>query len=478
MSNQVDPSDPRASLSYSRAFFISDNEKYTLWNEEGERLTDDEYDYKTDFVAGYAMVKKENQVGVVNDSGKVTVELGKYSSIAAKGGLYLARDGDTNIYSLLTGKGKELLRANKIAVNSYRLSSAFAVAKANDKFYLFDYAGRLIIETEVDDEAGDVKLDNMNDFGAFYYNNKNVIFDVRSGNIVASFEGPRYVLEETTDNRKKILLKNDEDNTKYKIIAGGKIRDLDQTKYYAFTMLDDLIGYDNYSEIALLNDDYQVVKRVNAFLTLKDYNNFAMVNEDGDVEIYHDGKSIKTFTNNPGLVSGILYEKYYAISDDGNFYFYNLDGSIAINHNFKDIRTLFDKNHLAIVSDEKNEYYLINSSGNRVSDETAQQIDAREGGYELKNSDSKYAIGNKKGERITEYKYVSISRQNTAVARNIWTGYTDERKYDVIDADNNTIILNDVQAKDFYSNYFTVEDDEEKTQYYTYGGKLFYTSAE
>ena len=114
----------------------------------------------------------------------------------------------------------------------------------------------------------------------------------------------------------------------------------------------------------------------------------------------------------------------------------------------------------------------------RVSDETVQQIKAKEGGYEFKNSDSKFAIGNKKGERITEYRYVSVSRQNTAVARNIWAGYTDERKYDVIDADNNTIILNDVQAKDFYSNYFTVEDDEEKTQYYTYEGKLFYTSVE
>ena len=45
LSGGQDSSDPKANLSYSKAFFIYDDGKYTLWNNEGKRLTEDDYDY-------------------------------------------------------------------------------------------------------------------------------------------------------------------------------------------------------------------------------------------------------------------------------------------------------------------------------------------------------------------------------------------------------------------------------------------------
>ena len=56
-----DPSDVTAKLSYTNSFFISDD-GYTLWNAEGKRLTEDKYDAASDFVGGYAYVKKATRL--------------------------------------------------------------------------------------------------------------------------------------------------------------------------------------------------------------------------------------------------------------------------------------------------------------------------------------------------------------------------------------------------------------------------------
>ena len=74
------------------------------------------------------------------------------------------------------------------------------------------------------------------------------------------------------------------------------------------------------------------------------------------------------------------------------------------------------------------------------------------------------------------YKYNSLYYRSAAVDSNIWTGRTDTDKYDVIDVDNKKVILTDVNAQNFYTNYFTVKNSDKKTEYYTYDGELFFTS--
>lgn len=113
--NQTDPTNPKANLTYSKAFFVSNDGKYTLWNNEGKRLTEDEYSYKSDFIGGHAYAKKGDQVGVIDENGQATIEFGKFSSISQKGGLFLAQDGNTKTYYFLTGAGKELLHGEQIA---------------------------------------------------------------------------------------------------------------------------------------------------------------------------------------------------------------------------------------------------------------------------------------------------------------------------------------------------------------------------
>lgn len=472
--NETDPADPTANLNYSASFFINDNGKYTLWNADGQRLTEDEYSYPSDFIAGYAMVKKDDQYGIIKENGQMSVAFGKYGDITARGGLYLAQDGNTKEYSLLTGSGKELERGADLKISAPSYSSGFAIVESPEQIKVYNYEGKLIISAEKTDNAEESKYTNSHDFGLFYYDSYNTIFDARDGKILAEFEGPRYEFDSITDDRKMILLQ-ESDNDNYKLIANDRVYDLNETKYYGLTDLDDVIGFDNYSELALLDDDYRVVRRVSTYIALKDANNYAAKGENGNVEIYYKGEKIKEFGDDSSVSdSGVLYEDYYAIAEGDKARFYNLDGTVGIDHEYLEIASLFDKNHHAVVSNTENEYYFIDTKGNRIGDAAFKKFRTYEGGYELMNSDGKYAIANKDGKLLTDFKYEDVYYRSNAKPHNIWTGEVSEDKYDIIDVDSGEVLLEDVDTDSFQTNYFTVKSDN-KLEYYTYEGKLFYT---
>ena len=474
--NNLDPSDPRASLSYSKSFFIFDHGKYTLWNADGNRLTEDEYDNHSDFIAGYAYVYKDKQPGIIDENGNVSVEFGKYGSITAKGGLYLAQDGNTKTYQVLTGNGSVIQEGEDLEISTSNSSSPFAVIESKEKVNVYTCNGNLITSIDVTNDKESVKLSSSNDFGSFHYGNQNVIFDARNNNTLATFEDDSsYRFDSVSDDRSIIILEKYNDSDKYKLLANGQLYDLDELKYYSITMNNNVIGYDNYSELALLNNDYKIERRVSTYLDLKDTNNFAYRNKDRAVEIWQNGEKIKTIDNADIAANGILFENYYAIEEGDKANFYNLDGSVAFNHDFKDIYSLFDENHHAIVSDEENKYYLIDTSGNQVGDYTARHISSRDGGYEFRNDEGNYAVADETLSWISDYKYESLYHRSTAVGRNLWTGRLENDNYDLIDVENHKNIVEDINIQSVYENYFTAKNDDGVLEYYTLDGKHFYT---
>ena len=475
-----DPSDPKNALSYSSAFSIQDDGKYTIWNKSGEKVSEEEYDYVSSFIAGYAYARKDTQVGVIRDNGSVAIEFGRYGELTQRGGLYLAKDGNTKKSFVLTGDGRVLLEGDTISLRTSYSSSVFALAETPDKIYAFNHDGKTLAEMDVKEDASSARLDSSNDFGAVYYNKRNVIFDTRTGDILADFEGNRYTIDEVSNNRSKVLLENSEDSKNYKLIANGRIYDLDETKYYSFTALNDMVGYDNYSEIALLDNDFKVVRKVSSYVIIKDCNNFATETNDDKVEIYRNGEVIKTFEDDASSLSGVMYEDYYAIGSNGKWKFYTLDGNEAFGgKEWDDIDTLFDRHHHAVVAEEEGKYYLIDAGGNRIGDgeTTYRRIYANKGGYEVRNTDAEYSILDKNGKPLENAKwYDSVSYRTNPVDHNIWTGKNDYSDFDVIDVDTGKVLLEHANTQTFYANYFTVKNDDNKLEYYTYEGKLFFTA--
>jgi len=473
----VTPDDPKAKLSYSPSFFIEDGGKYTLWNNEGKRLTADTYDYKSDFIADHACVRKGDTYAIIRDDGQLTVPFGKYGYIEARGGLFLAQDGNTRQYHLLTGAGKDLMTGSELSLTSASSSSAFALVESEQAYDLFTFSGAHLGNFQKVSDAEDPELDSGADFGLFYYNNLNLVFDVRESKVLASIADSLYEIDDVTEDRSQILLQNDSDESKYKLVtSSGLLYDLNECKNYAFTVLNYLIGYESYDEVAILNPDYTVKTRVGAYLALKDHLNYAVQNEDGNVDVVRDNHIVKTFDKDASLESGVLYDDLYAITNDGKTMFYNLDGSVAINHEYAAVWSLFDKFHHAAVADEEDAYYLIDTKGNRLTAGTFKRIYTEDGGYELKTADNKYAIANTNGEQLTDAKYESTYYRSSAIDHNIWTGKNSSDDYDVIDATNKKILLEHVNIGSFYANYFTVKNSDGKYAYYTYAGQLFYTS--
>ena len=479
-SRRPDQSDPTAKLDYSQSFFVYSDGNYTLWNEDGKRLTEDEYQNHSDFLGGYAVVRKDDAYGIIDESGRMSVDFGEYESIRANGGLFVANDANLGEQLLITGSGKILEKGSDLGSYAPTTTAGFVVIKTDDKVKAYNYNGSLMMETErlgekEDNESGAFAL---HDFGTVYYGGKNWVFDVRDGKLLASFEGKKYSLDSNSEDRSLILLDEYENGEDYKLIANGKLYDLNETKNYGLTDDNQVIGYDNYDELALLDDDYKVARRVTTYVQLKDANNYAEEKEDGGVTVYRNGQAVKEFGENAEIpVSGLAYSDYYAVSEDDKITFYNLDGTVAFNKQFEDIDTLSNRNHHSIVSEDGDNYYIMDTNGNRVGDVTAYDITYSKGGYKAEDEDGKYAILDKNGNKVTDFEYTDLYYRSIAEPHNLWTATREDESVDVIDANSKKVLLEGVKIDSFRRNYFTIEKDNGDIEYYTLDGRLFYVDA-
>lgn len=477
-----DTADPKSKLSYSNSFFISDDGKYTLWNRYGARVTQDEYDGKSDFVAGCASVQKEGQSAIVRENGTLAVDYGRYGEITARGGVYLAKDGNTKLYSVITCDGKILMQGQDLKITSYG-NNGFALIESEASFDLFTWSGKRLTSLAKAEGVSEPVLDGAEDFGTLYYNGQNFIFDARKSQIIAAFEGAQYEIDDISEDRSQVLLEGDDENiqVRHKIIRNGVLYDLTDTDNYGFVNNSYLIGYNDFDAVALLDNNYKLVKYVGTYLALKDINNYAVLNDEDEenpkAEIVVNNNVVATFDKEPYVASGVLRDDFYVIRNDGKFRFYNLNGTPAFDgKEYAAVWGVFDEYHHVPVADAEDEYYLIDTQGKRLHDGTFKRIYQEKGGYELKSSDDKYGIMTRDGTIASEAKYTSVYYRSSAIDHDIWTGRNSYNDYDVYDLTAGKIILQNANVQSFYAHYFTVTNSDKKTEYYTYDGTLFYTT--
>ena len=474
-----DYNNPKASPLYTNAFFVYDNGKYTLWNSDGKRLTDDEYDDKSAFVGGYAYVRKGGEYALINDMGRTTVDFGHISITNNYGaGLYVAIDNNGTRH-LMLGSGRILLSDEDIQLDLPSASSTFAVALCDGYYYVYNYAGVLMAQLEMVDDAV-MRYSSSDDFGLVFYNNWNLVFDNRAGKQIAMFEGDRYSIDSVSDDRSVVLLEEYDNSKDYKVISRGDLYDLNETSNYGFVRdTDVVIGYDSYDAVSLLDKNYKVEKTVSSGLAFKDNNNYAMVNDDDRVEIRYHGDTVRIFDEKSELVSGVvLYDDLYAVKSGEKYSFYHLDGSFAFG-DYQDISSLFDKHHHAIVSDDGESYYMIGSTGNRVNDFSFKRAYSYNKSYVVYDENDMRAILTENGFPVTGFDYEEAYNRSVAVDHEIWSLKRDTNNYDVIDvtaSKEKRFLVSGVDIYNFYANYFTVKNSNGGYDYYTYKGVLFFTA--
>ena len=470
------PNDPKASPAYTQAFFIYDNNKYTLWNASGERLTEDEYDSKSTFIGGYAYVRKGGEYALISDRGKTTVECGQISEMVDDGGgLYLVK-GNDGAYRVLLGDGRVLATGEELGLKTSSSATAtFAAVRVGDNYAFYNYAGVLMAQYAGDAED-ELYLSGYDDFGYAYCDGFNIVFDNRTGKELASWEGKRYSFEDVSDDRQTILLSEYEDDEDYRLIANGKLYELNEMKYYGMVRNTNIVvGYDDYEQIAFLDKDYKVTKRLGADLAIKDLDNYAVMNDDGEVEVYYRGQLAKKFSEDADLASGVLtYDDFYVIEDAGKTGIYRLDGSLAFGE-YKDVKSVYDRNHHVAVSEDGDNYYLIDSNGKRIGEKTFTKIYSYEKSYLVVDADGKRAILAPNGEMVADFIYKEAYHESTP-DHEIWSLKLDSGKSDVIDVATGQVVAREVSAGSFYNNYFTVKREDGGYDYLTYAGAVFYSS--
>ena len=216
-----------------------------------------------------------------------------------------------------------------------------------------------------------------------------------------------------------------------------------------------------------------------------DANNYAVLAEKGTdgVSFYKNGKLVKSvpcmrFINESKAKGGyyILYPYSKSCTTESGYAYYNADGEKAFDKSFK-YANLFDNNNRAVVKTENNKVYLINTKGEKISEEydsITTPITTRfmESKYYIVKSDSKVGLIDLDGKVVFETKYSRITYTSTK-NNYIVSLSLDDSNHSVYDLKNNKELAKSSENPDGKENYFRVKNNN-VNQYYTYSGKLIY----
>jgi hypothetical protein len=480
----------RSQQEVADAFFIKDGSKYALFSKDGKKLTNFDFTYAGNIINGTAVVEKDDEKGIIKSNGKMAVNFGKYKYISSSHGLYTARDEKYHEY-LLDSNGKVIADLEDSKIMSFITDDNYTILfdKKNEKYKVLDVNGKAVITFDAtDDEDEEPTVNSEDGYLSVHYDNKNYIIDLLSGKKLLEFNAKEhYCVNIVSKDGKKMTLNScvksyeSQDKVKYKFIADGKLYDLsDKCDKITFYSDKDFVCIKDYKEY-LIDSSYNVGIQIDG-AAYKDNDHYAKAHGgafDG-IDFYNKDKVVKTvecrkISDDGYVASGIyLLTTYYSRTcgtDSGSYDFYNEKGEKVFDKTFARAKN-FDKNSIAIVSEDKENYYLIDTKGTKLSKDY-DEIITRNNYYETRKNNLEGAIGTD-GKLIVDAKYTDI-----------WESQYNGNNYLVFNENNKKYILYSLDKKkevttfdakpSFNSDYIYVNKDG-KTEYYTYEGKKFYTT--
>lgn len=469
----------------STSFFIEDkNEKYALFNEDGKQLTDFIFSYASKFRYGTAIVEKNDAYGIINENGKMTVDFGKYEYIDFDGGMYYVSREDNQKF-LINGSDKVLYELNDRFFPHSSTSYKYLLLEdiKNKSYKIINYQGETVFSL---DKVSNVKaypdLSLAGEYLSIFYNNKIHIINFNTKKEVMSFDSDTcYSIDYVIDNGKIIAMETCSDaytsDLYYKIIKDGKVYDLkDKCDYLTHSnnnficskqlkehLLDKNfnVGIETYLKAYVDNDTYAA--------TAKNYES---------VNFYNDGKvknvECRKLSETGYMVNGLYVlttQNYESCSNVEPYLYeyYKANGEKAFDKSFK-YADAFNDEGTAIVSEDKENYYIIDSNGKKVSQDYS---DISRNVYTNRNyfivtKNDKEGLIDLNGNVIVECEYEKIELKEKNA---IFT--TAESKYIAYDLNTKKEIMTTNTKPVFWDHYIVIPKDD-TLQYYTYKNKLFY----
>jgi len=481
-------------INATTSFFLQDaDSKYALFNEDGKQLTEFIYTYAGSFVNGTTKVKVDDQEGIINTSGKMTVPLGKYKYITQEGGLYSVSEDTEESYNkyLIDGSGKILYDLDDVDVDSFIGVDTFLILDFDEenKYTVINYQGKELVSFPKvdDDEVEDPSTNEEDGHISIFYNNKNWIFNANTGKQLASFDSElHYCVNNVSDDEKIITLNScvswfqSQDKTYYKFIKDGKLYDKTNECDKVTLNSGNLFCHKEYDEYLLDSNLNVGIKTYGkAYSNAKDSYVMESTTEDYAVEFYQNGKITKSVSCRDLKETGYTKSDIYILNthfnkacgtESGTNEYYKANGEKLVDKSFSRAEP-FDSNDLAKVSEDKTNYYMIDKTGKQIGN-TYSNISSW-GGYYIITSNNLKGIMNKEGKEIIPPTYSKVE-VSTHKERAFAVLKTDDNKYIVYDLDKNKeMFKTDSYPGMNYEHYITTTSNG-KTQYYTYDGKMFY----
>ena len=479
----------KAKESYSDAFFIKEGNNYAVFNNDGKRLTDFIFTSiggSSSFKNNSSLVKKGDEYGVVGSNGKMIIDFGKYKSIYEYSGLYKANDNDGNSY-LLDSKGKVLYDLKNKSLSTYYGVSSYMILQDNEakKYILLNSDGKALLTLNQKEGVDSPTTNEEEGYITIFYNNKNYILDSNTGKKVSEFDSDvHYCVNNVVDDGKIITLNScvglfqSQEETKYKFIKDGKLYDLSDKC--------EKVHY-NSGNLVCTNDgkQYLLDSKLNVSIAIgsvayTDGDNYIKL-KDGSfngVDFYVNGSVVKNVACRGISEYGYMSSGYYILSTyystscgttSGTYEYYNAKGENAFGKSFGRVNK-FDANGLASVSEDKKIFYLIDTTGKKVSEEyNSIYLDSE---YYIITKDNLKGILDNKGKQVIEPIYTSadvFEEQGVKYAKLT----TSDSKYIIYNLSKGKEIITLDSNPSTNANYIYITKDGKKV-YYTYTGKEFY----
>lgn len=471
----------------STSFFIEDkNEKNALFNEDGKQLTDFIFSYASEFINGTAIVKKNDAYGIINENGKMTVDFEKYKYISSDGGMYYVRKEDNQEF-LINGSGKVLYELNdNIFLHTYVVQNKYLMLEdTENKFYkIINYKGETVFSLN---KVSNVKTypdpSLVGRYLSIFYNNKIHIINFNTKKEVMSFDSDKcYNINYVVDNGKIIAMEackitsNSESN--YKIIKDGKVIDLkDKCDYLTYSNNNFICSKQLQEHLLDKNFNVGIATYLKAYVDSDTY--AAKAENYESVNFYNDGKVIKNVECRDLSETGYMVNGLYVLSTHNYescsnvepylYEYYKANGEKAFDKSFK-YAYAFNEEGTAIVSEDKENYYLIDLNGKKVSQDysnISRNVYTNRNYFIVTKNDKKGLI-DLNGNVIVECEYEKIElKEKNAILQ------PTESKYIAYDLNTKKEIMTTNTKPVFWDHYIVISKDD-TLQYYTYKGKLFY----
>lgn len=458
-----------------------EKDNYSLYNQNGKKLTNDTYKtYKENSNRGYLVSDKDDKYGYLNYEGEEIVKVGEYDQLVPADYMVIAKEYSKDDKKKTTAKpkcvinseGKVIFTADKDSIlkdsglpiiykenvwkvlyldgdDLYKGSDEvlYALHDSLYRVYIVAFKDKLVIYYEIDDEMKKKEIEATGEYSISDINDKGCLLQ---------------------DKKKNSIILIDLDTMTSQVYQNIKAEKL----YYDES---DNIVIQNGSQISLLARGIKEPIVMNGYY--KDVKNYIYRGNNiyGPHILYMDGKLKGNLKDCQVYPAAMKFDgKYFPVYVKNKGYqYYDLQGKHPFIATFYEAEA-FDKNERAIVKDKSNSTFLIDESGSQVTSKKYYDIKyIGSSYYAVYNKSGKFGIINEKGSEILPIEYTSLSSQSVfmyngseylmAEKNGRTYVYDCSHDYDEVFSQEGKTVFNE-------KGYFIIDDEN----YYTFEGEFIH----